>query len=147
MSKLLQLVILSVFLLFCFLDVLFGLHLFCLKPAQSFVCIRHELLLRGFEVVCTIEFGGGDVSEPASEYVISIKAFNTLGNGPSRYETVVTSEDIGMNILLCLCVSPPPAPTSLRLPSNLSLCLSQVVGTNMLLSLSPLLSLPLSLFV
>ena len=116
MSKLLQLVILSVFILFCFLDVLFGLRLFCLKPAQSFVCIRHELLLRLFEVVCTIEFGGGDVSEPASEYVISIKAFNTLGNGPSRYETVVTSEDIGMNILLCLCVSPPlpPRPSASR---------------------------------
>lgn len=32
--------------------------------------------------------------QPTSEYVISIKAFNHLGNGPSRYDTVVTSEDI-----------------------------------------------------
>lgn len=32
--------------------------------------------------------------QPASEYVISIKAFNNLGNGPSRYDTVVTSEEI-----------------------------------------------------
>ncbi|XP_070178153.1 neogenin-like isoform X2 [Littorina saxatilis] len=32
--------------------------------------------------------------QPASEYVISIKAFNNMGNGPSRYDTVITSEDI-----------------------------------------------------
>ncbi|KAL8622320.1 hypothetical protein ACOMHN_043324 [Nucella lapillus] len=32
--------------------------------------------------------------QPTSEYVISIKAFNNLGNGPSRYDTVVTSADV-----------------------------------------------------
>ncbi|XP_076438813.1 neogenin-like [Babylonia areolata] len=32
--------------------------------------------------------------QPTSEYVISIKAFNNLGNGPSRYDTVFTSADI-----------------------------------------------------
>ncbi|PVD36565.1 hypothetical protein C0Q70_03550 [Pomacea canaliculata] len=32
--------------------------------------------------------------QPASEYVISIKALNNIGSGPSRYDTVLTSEDI-----------------------------------------------------
>ncbi|XP_050396200.1 neogenin isoform X2 [Patella vulgata] len=32
--------------------------------------------------------------EPISEYVITIKAFNKIGHGPSRYETVFTSEKI-----------------------------------------------------
>lgn len=66
-----------------------------LDTNSSFVCL---------DVVCDAaaddDDDHNDVSEPASEYVISIKAFNNLGNGPSRYDTVVTSEDIGTNMLL-----------------------------------------------
>ncbi|CAG5130561.1 unnamed protein product, partial [Candidula unifasciata] len=31
--------------------------------------------------------------QPASHYVITIRAFNSQGQGPSKYETVITSED------------------------------------------------------
>ena len=152
MSKVLLLLILSEFILF-FFCLFFGCviqSVFVLSEASTVVCLHQTWTPASSfwccvycKIYCWRVHIDYDVSEPASEYVISIKAFNSLGNGPSRYETVVTSEDIGMNILLCLCVAPPPPPP----PPNLSLCLSQDVGTKMLSSLSPLPSLPLSFLV